>query len=148
MIENAIVKKKYQANLICLIVGALLIVVCVALAIFKGHVDKKDKEASTPFADAYNNETLKADDMVYVDLTDELYEFGYYEDTERYYFGFDEYDDMYILRCSQSREEDIAKEIDEKGSAHVVGTITKLKKEVLESALEYFNDSQSTEEGK
>ena len=46
MIENAIVKKKYQANLICLIVGALLIVVCVALAIFKGHVDKKDKEAA------------------------------------------------------------------------------------------------------
>ena len=148
MIENAIIKKKYQANLICLIVGVLLIAVTVALAIFKGNVDKKDKEASTPFADAYNNETLKADDMVYVDLTDELYEFGYYDDTERYYFGFDEYDDMYIIRCSQSKEEDIAKEIKEKGTSHVVGTVTKLKKEVLDMALEVFNESQSSEENK
>lgn len=148
MIENAIVKKKYQANLICLIVGVLLAVITVILGIAKVNVSKKDAEASTPFADAYNNETLDADDMVYVDLTDELYEFGYYDNTERYYFGFDEYDDMYIIRCSQDKEEAIAKEINEKGTAHVVGTVLKLKEEVLESALEYFNDAQSSEENK
>ncbi len=148
MIENAIVKKKYRANLICLIAGILLTVITVILGIVKVNVSKKDAEASTPFADAYNNETLDADDMVYVDLTDELYEFGYYDNTERYYFGFDEYDDMYIIRCSQDKEEAIAKEINEKGTAHVVGTVLNLKEEVLESALEYFNDAQSSEENK
>ncbi|MCR5722548.1 MAG: hypothetical protein K6G72_09425 [Lachnospiraceae bacterium] len=146
MIENAIIKKKYRANLICLIVGVLLAVITVVLGVVKLNVSKKDAEASTPFADAYNNETLDADDMVYIDLSDELYEIGHYDESERYYFGFDEYDDMYIIRCSSDKEKEIAKEIEEKGTSHIVGTVLKLKEEVLETALEVFNEAQSSPE--
>ena len=148
MIENAIIKKKYRANLICLIVGVLLAVITVVLGVVKLNVSKQDAEASIPFADAYNNETLDSDDMVYVDLTDELYEIGHYDESERYYYGFDEYDDMYIIRCTSEKEEKIAKEIAENGTAHVVGTVLKLKEEVLETALEVFNDAQSSPENK
>lgn len=146
MIENAIIKKKYRANLICLIVGVLLAVITVVLGVVKLNVSKKDAEASIPFADAYNNETLDADDMVYIDLSDELYEIGHYDENERYYFGFDEYDDMYIIRCSSDKEKEIAKEIEEKGTSHIVGTVLKLKEEVLETALEVFNEAQSSPE--
>lgn len=146
MIENAIIKKKYRANLICLIVGVLLAVITVVLGVVKLNVSKKDAEASIPFADAYNNETLDADDMVYIDLSDELYEIGHYDESERYYFGFDEYDDMYIIRCSSDKEKEIAKEIEEKGTSHIVGTVLKLKEEVLETALEVFNEAQSSPE--
>lgn len=146
MIENAIIKKKYRANLICLIVGVLLAIITVVLGVVKLNVSKKDAEASIPFADAYNNETLDADDMVYIDLSDELYEIGHYDESERYYFGFDEYDDMYIIRCSSDKEKEIAKEIEEKGTSHIVGTVLKLKEEVLETALEVFNEAQSSPE--
>ena len=147
MIENAIVKKKYRANLICLLVGVVLAVLTVVLGFLKVNVSNKDAEASIPFADAYNNDSLKDDDMVYIDLADVLYEIGYYDESERYYYGFDEYD-MYIVRCTASKEKAIAKEIEEKGTAHLVGTVTELKDEVLETALEVYNESQSSEDSK
>ena len=139
MIENEIIKKKFKSKLIGIVVGMLMIAAAVTVFHVKDYASKKAEEASIHLADAYNNETLDTVDMVYVNLTDYLYEFCYYNEAERYYFGFDEYDDIYIIRCSQSEEEAIAKEIDEKGIARVVGRVSKLNTEVQELALEYLN---------
>ncbi|MCR5255174.1 MAG: hypothetical protein K6D96_04510 [Acetatifactor sp.] len=144
MIENEIVKKKYKNQLIMLIVGVILAAITVALVFLKDYVIRK---TSIHFADAYVNETLDEVDFVYVNLTDYLYEFCYYDGYDRYCFGFDEYDNIYIIRCDLPDEEAINKEIDEKGIAYVAGTVSKLDEEVLDSALEYLNDSRPDEEG-
>lgn len=148
MIENEVVKKKYRTNLICLIAGIILAAVTVALGIAKVNTDKKEAEASIPFGEAYHLGSFDDVEMVHLDLSDKLYEIGHYDESERYYYAYDEYGDMYIVRCNESDEKKISEEVKEKGTAHIVGTVEKIKKEVLDSALDLFNGAQDRESDK
>ena len=123
------------------IVGLVILLIAGALFIFGGSSSNKSKENAIPFGQAYNEDLLEEDICVYVAISEAPWEFGSYDNSEYYSYIWDD-NDLYILRSTKSQLDKIKKEVAEKGSYIVKGTITELNDEVMEHALEAYNEGE------
>ena len=88
---------------------------------------------------------LDDDIYVYVDITEEPYGIGSYGEARQFYYVSDGYD-LYIIECSESEYNYITQQVKENGSYECVGTISKLSDEVIDLAIEVYNDGEDDPE--
>ena len=111
-INSPIINKKYQHNMIMMIVAAVLVVlsfICFAAGDLGSAL--RNDEAAVHFSEAYNDDDLDEGKRVMIYATEDPVQIGYYDSSEAYYFVYDYYEDIYIIRCSEDQADAISKEI-------------------------------------
>jgi hypothetical protein len=127
------------------ILGLVISIVLVFAGIFSFFAFELVKQYKSnnkiSFAEAYNEERLDEDIYIYVDVTQEPYEIGHYSDNEQYYYVSDGYD-LYVIKCSKSESNYIGDMVRQDGSYELVGTVTRLSEEVIDTAIEVYNEGE------
>ena len=142
-INNPKVKRASAGKMVGLLISIAMILVAAFFFYLEHYEHKKNTENPVAFAEAYNDERLEDDIYVCIDITSEPYEIGHYDDSEQYYYVSDEYD-LYIIKCSQSQYEEITAEVNEKGVSQVIGPVCHLNDEVIETAIDIYNESSTS----
>ncbi len=135
------VKQALRGKVICFIVGMVMLAAAVVCFWLQGKVKIDKSFDKVAFAQAYNDEMLDEDIYVFVDITDEPYGIGSYGEARQFYYVSDGYD-LYIIECSESEYNYITQQIKEKGSYECVGTVSKLEDEVIDLAIEVYNEGE------
>lgn len=138
------IQKEINGTRTGFIVGIVILLIAGALFFLGISSGNKSKEDAIHFGQAYNDGLLEEDICVYVPISDEPWEFGSYDNSEYYSYIWDD-NDLYILKSTKSELDRIKKEVAAKGSYIVMGTITKLNDEVMDLALEAYNEGEDPE---
>ena len=144
-INNPKLKRAHAGKTIGLIVSIIMLLFAVLCFYLQHDEHRKLTFNSVYFADAYNDDKLDDDLYVSVDIVDEPYEIGHYDEDEQYYYVSDGYD-LYIIRCSEKQYENIKAEVEANGSYEVVGSIYHLNDEVIDTAIDIYNDGEEDPE--
>lgn len=135
------IRKARAGKVFCLIAGIVMLLVAVACIFLQSSIKADKRFDKVPFAEAYNEERLDEDIYVYVDVTEEPYGIGSYGEARQFYYVSDGYD-IYILECSESEYNHITEEVEANGSYEVMGTISELNEEVIDLAIEVYNEDE------
>ncbi len=144
-IDNAVIKKVLTGKLIMLIVGIAFLLISIFCFYKVGASSGTEQENAISFAEAYDENQINDDIYVYVDVDSEPYGIGYYDNSEMYYYVTDD-QGIYVMRCSKSEYESVLADIEAQGYSHVVGTISNLDEEVIEMAIETYNEGETDAE--
>ena len=132
-----LVTQKYQKYIIMFIISIVMLIAsigCFVAGDVAGSVLKVRQPVS--FTEAYYYEELDPGSRAYMYVCDEPYLIRYYDDDESYYFVIDDYDNMWILRCTISEEESIVADVNADGYSLVEGTVFALNDEIIGEAME------------
>lgn len=143
-IDNLKVKRAHAGKALTVAIGAALLIIGALSFLLEWYIHKNNVDNRVYFADAYNEDMLKDDIYVCVDVTNEPYEICYYDKEERYYYVSDGYD-LYIVRCSEKEYNDIVFGVKSQGTYEIIGTVTEPNDEVMDLAFEYYNEGEEPE---
>ena len=146
-INSPIINKKYQHNMIMMIVAAVLVVlsfICFAAGDLGSAL--RNDEAAVHFSEAYNDEKLDEGKRVMIYATEDPVQIGYYDSSEAYYFVYDYYEDLYIIRCSEDQADAISQGIKKDGYVEVEGSIYTLTNDVIDEAITFYVDDENNED--
>ena len=144
-INNPKVKRARAGKTIGLIFSIVMLLAAALCFYLQNYEHRKNTFNSVAFADAYNDERLDEDIYVYIEVEKEPYEIGHYDSDEQYYYVSDGYD-LYIIRCSENQYENIKAEVEANGVYEVTGAICHLNDEVIETAIEIYNEGEEDPE--
>jgi hypothetical protein len=139
------VRKARRGKVACLIAGVVMLLAAVACFFLRENIRVDRRFDKVAFAQAYNDEMLDEDIYVYIDITEEPYGIGSYGEARQFYYVADGYD-LYIIECSESEYNEIAQQVKENGSYECIGTISKLDEEVIDLAIEVYNEDEDDPE--
>ncbi len=143
-INNAAISGKY-AKYRGLIIGSIALMVLAAVLFLSCDYGQIKASTSAPehFSDSYNYGDYTEGKNVYIDVVEAPYVIGYYDDNEYYYFAYDEYDDMYILRGDKDLEQQIIDAVERDGYFEASGSLLTLDDEVVDEAFNCYNEDRT-----
>ncbi len=143
-INSPVIAKIFKIKTIMLIVSIVMLILAMFFFMV-GDVGSVLQSSKSPvhFSEAYNNEELDEGKKVCLYIVEEPYLIGYYDDSECYYYVEDYYDDLYIMRASKEEAEEITEMINDSDYCEVDGVIYELDQEVIDEAINYYNDGNS-----
>ncbi len=143
-INSPVINKIYQTKMIMWFAAIALMIIAIICFIL-GDIGSVVKDNSNPvhFSEAYNNEELEEGKRVCIYAVEEPYLIGYYDENECYYFVYDYYEDVYILRTTESDAADITAEINANDYCEIDGVIYELDDTIIAESLNYLNEDNS-----
>ncbi|MBO4458925.1 MAG: hypothetical protein J5802_14560 [Butyrivibrio sp.] len=139
-------KRAYSGRIAGFIIGTLLALISIACFVQSNRQAQLNIDRQHPFLDVYKKGNIDNSGYYFVNVKEEPYAIGYYNDSEYFFYVTDD-TNLYILKCPYSVYEKIHEDINEKGRSHIVGTVTTLKDEVIDLAISVYNGDDTDPEG-
>ena len=145
MTENIhpMIRKSCSRKLVAVLIGIVIALAGVCSIIYSGILSNKLQEEKIAFSEIYKSENYNYSGYVYVDIAEEPFEIGHYDDDEQYYYITDG-NDIYIMICSKSKYDEISSAIKANGTYNLVGSIAHLSNEVIATAMEIYSGDDTS----